>query len=806
MRLSATFKALSILAISASLSACSKADTQTPATPKDMSQADMRPDAGRDLGPDQAPDDASPDLKPPLDMNMEEPILDPQRLSTAEEAFALVNPFIGTGGAGYGFSALTPAAQVPLGLVRLGPDTTRSGVHHPTLHFGGYNMSDPHVRGFSHTHFVGTGVADWGHIRVSPLVSLEDLTNIKRYHELDKDSERATPGYYTAKLLDPNVEVALTSTAHTGMHRYTFADSGRVHIALDMTSSIRDEGVEDAELSFDGQELTGWVRYRGSYIGRRRALTIYVVATLDTPATQVQVWDNQGLADAGITSAQGTQAGGLWAFDDIANKPVTLRVALSVVDQAQARAHMEQELPPTRTFEQVQEAARQAWLSKLGRVRVAGGTADERQIFYTALYNVYRMPTTFTGIDGRYLGLDGQIHQAEGFTYYTDLSLWDTFRTLHPWYLLVDQDTQRDCLRSLIASGEQNGVVPRWPAGPSYTGGMIGTSADMLFGESAIKGLEGIDWGHALELLLVTADGRPPEGVPFSGRGGIEEYISLGYVPLEAEGDATSATLEYAYNDWALSKLATVANRPEVAERMRLRANNYKNTFDPKEGFARGRMADGSFSPDDFNPSSYTEGSGPYTEGTAWHWSFYAPHDMEGLRELFGAQRFDERIEELFAKSALGKPNRIRTLLPDRYYWHGNEPALHSVYLFHASSRTDRMSYWLDQIRTRLYLTSPDGLPGNDDGGTLSGWYLFSALGLYPIAGDERYWWGSPVFTRAEIDMAPGKTLTITAPEARPGHRLTQQVEVDGQPVQGPYLRHEQLGGATINFQMAPLP
>ena len=792
--------------VALALSACSS--DPAPALPPDLAPdlgQDLPADAAHDAAHDAATDQATSDQgREPTDM--EPALLDPQRLSTAQEAFDRVDPFIGTGGAGYGFSGLTPAAQLPLGLVRLGPDTTRAGDHPGVLHFGGYNMSDPHVRGFSHTHFVGTGVADWGHIRVSPRRSLDELLNRRYHHALDKTSEQAQPGYYQARLLDPEVRVELTASTHGGAHRYTFAQDGPAHLALDMAASLRDEGVEDTSLRLEGQTLVGWVRYRGAYIGRRRSLTIHVIAQPTKPAASVRLWDAQGLRPAGEQTAQGVAAGAVWSYQDVAGQPLELRVALSVVDEAQAWLHMTQVDPQTVTLEQLVERARQAWLPKLGRVRVAGGTDAERTIFFTALYNAYRMPTTFTGQDGRYLGLDGQVHQASDFTYYTDLSLWDTFRTLHPWYMLVDHQAQRDSLRSLMVSAEHNGVVPRWPAGPSYTGGMIGTSADMLFGESAAKGLEGIDWSRALELLLVHADGRPAPEAPFQGRAGIEEYLQLGYVPIEAHGDAPSVSLEYAYNDWALAQLARVVGRANVEQRMRQRAMSYKNLFEAESGFMRARAQDGSWV-EPFEPSSYAEGShGFYTEGTAWHWSFYAPHDIEGLRALYGAERFDARVEELFARSALGRPGRVRTLFPDRYYWHGNEPALHSVYLFHASKRPDRLGYWLDQIRTRLYLTSPDGLPGNDDGGTLSAWYLFSALGLYPIAGDDRYWWGSPIFTKAEIELGSGQRLTIEAPLAGPRRRMTRQVWLGQTRVQGSELRHAQLLGATLRFEMAPLP
>lgn len=769
--------------------------------PNNNNQKDMAQDQPSDLSADlvDMPKDESSDLDMKTDMGPQ--ILDPNVFNTPEEAFNAVNPFIGSGGVGYGYAALTPAAQAPVGLVKLGPDTTNGGAHPDITHFSGYYYTDPHIRGFSHTHFVGTGVADYGNLRV---VVGEDPSKMIRsgyYVSYDSASQVAQPGYYQVNISEPNTKVALTALGHSGAHQYTFEKAGRVYLGFDVASSVTDGGVEEARIEVDGQKFTGWVRYKGPYVGRRRAFDLHFSGTISVAPQQTQLWDETGLLDASVANAQSPKAGATWGFDVQAGQTIELRIGVSVVDAQQAEAHRQSQVPESTTFEEVRGAVKALWLEKLRRVKVAGGTKEEREKFFTAFYNAYRMPSRWSGEDGRYFGLDGQVHTAQGFHYYTDLSLWDTFRTLHPWYTLVDNEVQRDALKSLLAMHDVGGAVPRWPAGPSFTGGMIGTSADILFGESAKKGIEGIDWNEALTALLKTADGKPDSEL-FSGRNGIDAYLQYGYLPDDVDDESVSRSLEFYYNDWALSNLAEVAQNNEVAQRMAARAKKYTLLFDTETKFFRPKNSAGVFN-EDFNPLEFGDrGDGPFTEGTAWHWRLYVPHDAPGLATLMGGpQALEAALEEYFTKSRIGSPRPFRNLLPDRYYWHSNEPALHNVYVYHAAQNPKRMGYWIDQIRTRLYTTGPEGIPGNDDGGTLSSWYLFSAIGIFPIAGGDDYWWGVPQFTKVEVEMAPNTKLTIEAPEARPGKFSVKSVSLDGQPVNGSTIKHGQLKGGTLRFE-----
>ena len=716
---------------------------------------------------------------------------DPQPLDL-ETILARVDPFIGTGGVGFNYGAETPAVQVPLGMVRLGPDTTRGPSHPDFHHFSGYHFDDTDVRGFSHTHFVGTGIVDYGNLRVLPWRGelAADAQPGTLYTAMDKASERAQPGHYAVDLPDQDVQVELAATTHAGIHRYRFGSAGRVQLLIDPAASAADRGVQQARILFAGTGVEGELTYQGPLTGRTRPFTLYFVAQASQSPTDRLTWDVDGVRMGG-GSAQGdggNPAGAGLVFDVDAGEEVELRVGISFISLEQARQNFEE--VGRLSFEQVVAQTRAAWADQLGRVRIGGGTEAEQRIFYTAMYHTLAMPTRLDE-GGRYRGLDGEVHDTQG-PYLTDLSLWDTFRTLHPWYLLVAPEVQRACLQSLLHMGADGGVVPRWPAALSYGESMIGTSADLLFAESAAKGLDGVDYNAAFDALWVTAGGVPPAGSPSGGRTGMDDYMTLGWVPSDRFGGSVSNTLEFAYSDWALAGLAAHLGRPEAAV-LAERGQNFRHLFDPAQGYFAPRRADGTF--EEVQTSRIYMGGGPYVEGSPWHWRFSALQDPEGLAELMGGpDAFAEVLTTYFERSGLAG-DRLNHAVPDLYYWHGNEPTLHTVYLWHAAGRPTEMADWLRTIQARDYADTPTGLPGNDDGGTMSSWYLWSALGLYPVAGSDQYLLGSPLFPYAEVDT-PAGTLVVRAPGASQARRYVAGVRLGDTPVDGWRLSHADLLGA----------
>lgn len=711
----------------------------------------------------------------------------------AERAFSLVDPFIGSGGLAFGYAALTPAAQVPNGLVKLGPDTSLNGRAAPQQHFSGYHYNDPEVRGFSHLHLIGTGAAGLGNLRVLPVSEVDPDQPWAQYTRLDKASEQAAPGYYSVHLPEVGVRAELSATLRAGFHRYT-ADTPGLTLLFDPPASILNSTETQVSLSVVGQTIEGHVRYGGDFATRSGPFTLYFSATTSAVPTRTSTWNDAGV-HTGELSTEGVRGGAVLEFDQATE--VELRVGLSFVDLDQARLHRQE--VDAHSFEAIRAQAKSAWLDKLGRIRIRGGSQDNQRIFYTALYNVWRMPTRLDGADGRYRGMDQQIHQANGSKYYSDLSLWDSFRTLHPLLILIDPDLQRDCLNSLLAMKRATGYIPRWPALQTYTNSMLGTPADQLFAGSALKGIDGVDYEEAFDALWITATQQTPPGAIFSGRRAVQRYIELGYVPDDEFSQSVSRTLEYSWGDWALSNLAEYLDRAEAAELIE-RSRSWENTLEEDSKFMTPRNADSSFVTLSSNTSFIKS---HYTEGNAWHWRFYPIWHAQELADAFGGPHaFYDSLHTFFDKAKLSSAN-FSPAFPDSYYWHGNEHDLGAVYLFNFTHRPAEVGKWVRLIQATAYGTGPDGLVGNDDGGTLSAWYIFSALGFSPVAGADTYMLGSPLFPEIEVDVGDGKTLTIQAPGAGPDTPYVVGVEVDGAPLNGPYLNHAQLMGRTLRFEMS---
>ena len=654
-----------------------------------------------------------------------------------DAALAYVDPMIGTGGAGFAYAGMTPAVQVPLGWLRVGPDTTNNGSHPEALHhFSGYYWEDPQIRGFSHTHFVGTGTADYGNLRISFGGDSFDrgLDRLPRDWWIVKThgSEVAEPGYYAVRSQE-GVFAEMTTSDWSAIHRYNVPQGA--WMAIDPTASVDDDHVDEASISPPDEDgvLRGRIVYQGDWVGRQNAIEMHFAIEVAPRPAEVHSWDDE----------PGRQALALrWDGD----ARVLVRVGVSLQSADNADAHLAQARQTT--FAAMRADNRERWAEYLDRIRISGGSHRDRTVFYTALYNCFRMPSRLDE-DGVYPGLDGQLHDTP-HPYYTDLSLWDTYRTLHPLWTVIAPDETRNALRSLLLMARDGDYIPRWPAALSYTGGMEGDSAAMLFAEAATKGLGGVDYETALELLDATAT-FVPTGDGYGGRRGVTDYVQRGWIPADLHSAAASNTLEYAVADNAIAELARFVGRADLEEKFAARAQNYENIWDPDTKFFRPRLSDGSFE-EPFEPTVYHERSGVFAEGSAWHYRFYATHDPEGLISLFGGQQpFIDELEVFMERARLFEGDRTRLILPDPYYWHTNQPSLHSPFLFGAANRHDRMKHWVDRIMDEGYDTTPDGLIGNDDGGTLSAWYVLAAIGLYPVVGTPRWQTFAPRFDAVRI-------------------------------------------------------
>ena len=717
-----------------------------------------------------------------------------------------VNPFIGTGGVVYLSGFVSPAASVPLGMVRLGPDTQDAGGKRAN-NSSGYYYGDPRIHGFSHTRLSGTGAVDGGHFLVVPANGSLKMKSRRSglNAALDHEQEKAFPGYYAIGLPKQKINVELTATRRVGVHRYAFAGDDP-HVRIHVTNALGKGRAAEGEVRVlpDTQEVEGTARTFGSFSGRYGGLKAYFVARFSRPVASFATWSGDELT-SGRSEATGNDVGVDLAFAP-EDKPVEVRLGMSYVSIENARENLDAEAAG-KSFEEIVEAAKKEWEEVLSRVRVEGGTESERTIFYTAMYHSFIMPTSFNDVDGDYLGFDKQIHKAEGFTYYTDMSLWDTFRTTHPLYTIIAPDEQRDMVVSLVEMAKQGGYLPRWPSGGGYTNSMLGTPADCVIAETYLKGITDFDVETAYEAMRRTALAPTPQGAPFSGREGVDSYLKLGYCAADQMEEAVGRTLEFCWSDYAIAQLAAALGKKEDAALFDEHARFYKNLWNPETQYFHPRNADGSFTTA-FDPLllTYLDFSGQYTndyvEGSALQWRWCVPHDPEGLVELFGSrEHFVEELEKFFANSvpAVGKN-------PNAYYWHGNQPDLHAAYLFNAAGRPDLTQKWVRWILAKKYGDGPDGLDGNDDGGTLSAWYVLSSLGIYPVAGTDRYDLGSPLWPRAEVKIGD-ETLTVVADNAGPENVYVRRVTLNGQELSRTWIKHAEIApGGELRFEMSAEP
>jgi predicted alpha-1,2-mannosidase len=706
-----------------------------------------------------------------------------------------VDPHIGTGGTGAQTTGMTPAAGWPNGLTSVGPDTRHSVYGAPAFyHFGGYHHDDDQVEGFSHTHAHGMGVNDFGAVHVMPRLGWDDAwtEGESRAAPFRSEGEQAGAGWYAVELDDDGTEVSIVATERGGLHRYRFRPGDETPVVVfDLGHRLGEVQIGEAWIRLDPTAGTveGYQLVQGAYSGRFGGLKTHFVATVDPLPIDAGSWSKPDSPQTGEHQADGTQSGG-WLVFPAGTEEVTLRVALSYVDHAGAWANHAAELE-ARSHDEVQASVEAAWRERLEVVRVSA-TEEQRRIFHTAHFHASQMPRRMDDTDGRYRGIDGEVHSGSE-PYYTDFSLWDTFRTLHPWFILAHPDVQTAFLRSLVQMTKDGGSVPKWPLGHGYTGGMVGTPADQVFAGSALKGITGWDELTAFDACYEHAIGPSDQ----AGRAGIRGYTERGYVAFEDAGQPASRTLEFAYNDHTLALWADKLGRTEEAGVLRAQEQSWKNTFDAAQGFFVGRYQDGSFAQLE-SPLSWESS---FVEGNATHYRWYVPQDVDGLIDLQhggDGNAFNAAVQAYWEAVALEPDDQ----LPDDLYWHGNEPVLHHAALGSLAGHPQTSVDATRWVATHRYDDTPEGLDGNDDGGTLSAWYLFAALGLYPVAGTDRYAIHAPLFERVELDRPDG-TLVIRAPGAAAQAPQIVEVRADGVAVDGWVISHAALEQASeLTFQL----
>lgn len=723
-----------------------------------------------------------------------------------------VNTFIGTGGfpawvCGQNF----PGATVPFGIIRLSPETSSLITDTKGLNNSGYYYGDNKILGFSHTRLVGTGATDGGHFLFTPTIKPPDEIDFSEdyYHTFSHSDESAFPGYYSVKFNDEEIQSEFTCTERVGVHKYTFNQKSRMNILINVTNTVGDKRAEDGQVTIipEKNEISGSVRTFGTFASRYGGIKVFFVAKFDNNISEYGIWDGIKFNKSAKTEVSNTLVVSLGFNDSKEDKQLNVKLGISHVSIENAQQNMESEVGNS-SFNEILQRAVAKWEEKLSLIKIDGCTNEQKFIFYSSLYRCFQMPTIFNDVNGEYIGFDKNIHKTTDFTYYTDLSLWDTFRTIHPLFNLISKEYQRDMLVSLVTMAEQGGWLPRWPSGNGYTGSMLGSPADITIAESYLKGIADFDVNYAYKNMKEVALDATPKGSASSGRRSIEGYLKYKYCPADFKERSVSRTMEYAWADNSISMLAGVLGHKEDSVKFAEHSKYYKNLWNPATQYFQARNSDGKFV-EKFNPlqltytdwdEEYTKG---YVEGSALQWRWAIPFDANGLISLFkNREYFVNELNDFFE---LAEP-QMAAWNPGSYYWHGNEPDIHAAYLFNYVQRPDLTQKWVRWILENKYDNTYTGLDGNDDAGTLSAWYIFSSLGFYPIAGSDIYQLGAPLFENAEINLGEN-ILTVTAKNYSPTNIYVEKILFNDSLINRSWIKHSEIAnGGTLLFVMSDKP
>lgn len=679
-----------------------------------------------------------------------------------------VNPFIGTDGTGHTF----PAAVAPFGMVQAGPDTRVDGSWEGC---SGYHRSDSVIYGFSHTHLSGTGCSDYGDVMLMPYVGSLPTTATTKFYASPflHSSEQAEPGYYAVTLNRGQIRCEMAATPHGALHQYRIPDSGK---ETDTLHLLMDLGHRD-------QLLAGDIRAENTYSvsGYRRSKAwaqnqeVFFYWEANRPFTMKSIGSNIRV----------------FSFVMRPGEKLSVKVGLSAVGEKEARRNLEAEISRFDMMT-VRQQTRDAWNAELSKINVTGGTTIDNTNFYTALYHTMIHPNLFSDVDGRYRGRDGQIHQAD-HGYYTVFSLWDTFRALHPLHALINRQRTEDFVKTFLLQYQQGGRLPMWELWCNETDCMIGYHAVSVLADAYAKGIP-MDINLAFEAAAANAN-YAERSVPL--------YAQKGYLEIGDEHESVAKTLEYAYDDWCVAQLAKAAGKPEQADIFLKRSHAWINLLDPETGLMRPRQNGGRLTP--FDPR---EVNFHYTEANAWQYSFFVPQDVYGLiTAVGGPERFEKLLDGLFTAPAAttGRQQVDITGLIGQYA-HGNEPSHHMAYLYNYVNRPEKVAQYIHRILTELYKPTADGLPGNEDCGQMSAWYVFSALGFYPVTpGSTTYAIGFPIFKESTIKLENGKSFTVKAQGNKAGNYFPQSIVLNGEPIRRLWLTHSEIAsGGTLELKYGP--
>lgn len=702
-----------------------------------------------------------------------------------EDLIGYTNPMIGTDFTGNTY----PGAQVPFGMVQLSPDNGLPGWDR----ISGYYYPDSTIAGFSHTHLSGTGAGDLYDISFMPVTNpyKTGAEPLGIYSSFSHNDESASAGYYRVLLKDYNINVELTATERCGIQRYTFPEA-ESSIFLNLKKAMNWDFTADSHIEVvDSCTIRG---YRHSW-GWSPKQYIYFQTRFSRPFDAFQ------LDTTAITTKDkgriGTAAVARFDFKTKQNEEILVTTALSGTSMEAAARNLEAEAPKD-DFDFYMKQAQENWTKELAKIEVTSDDADKKTIFYTAMYHAMLAPTIYSDVDGSYFGPDGQGHQAEGWTNYSTFSLWDTYRASHPLFIYLQPERVSDMIQCFLHFYEQNGALPLWNLYGWETDMMIGYHAVPVIVDAYLKGIGDFDPVKALEACVTTANRDDYRSIGF--------YKEKGYVASDHENWSMSKTMEYAYDDYCIARMAEAMGEKEITDEFYRRSQNYRNVFNPETSFMQPRDSKGNFIPN-YDPEAYIE---DICESNGWQYYWSVAHDIDGLIELTGGEaRFAERLDSMFTYETADKSKLpIFSTGMIGQYAHGNEPGHHVIYLYNRVKQPWKTQQYAAQVMHTLYKNTPDGICGNEDCGQMSSWYVFSAMGFYPVDPiSGQYEIGSPIFPEVKMYLANGKTFVVRAENVSDENIYIQSVTVNGQPYNKSYITHEMImQGDTIHFVMGNKP
>lgn len=733
-----------------------------------------------------------------------------------------VNPFIGTKNMGHTY----PGATAPFGMVQLSPETSQqmmfvNGEYNKDAYkyCAGYQYNDSTIYGFSHTHFSGTGHSDLGDFLVMPTTGkliLEPGTSDNPgsgfLSSFSHKKESAKPGFYSVYLEDYKVGAELTATDRVGFHQYTFPETDSAHVILDLISGIYNYNdknvwtfvrVENDSLVTGYRQTTGWGRTRLVYFAMQFSKPFKSYGHKKYDNVKYNGFYRRFNESENFPEMAGKNIRAYFNFGMETDEKLKIKFALSPTSTNGALKNLEAEIPHW-DFDKTKEETQQKWNKELSKIIVETETKEQKETFYSALYHTMLSPIIYEDVDGLYRGLDQNIYQSIGFVNYTVFSLWDTYRALHPLFNINQPERNNDMIKSMLAHHDQSvhKMLPIWSHYANENWCMIGYHSVSVIADAVAKGTTNLNLARALKACENTST------VPYYD--GLDKYISLGFVPEDQSPYSVSKTLEFAYNDWCIAQVAMKAKKDQVYSNYMTRSENYRNVYDAEIGYMRPKLSDGEWRPE-FNPVN-THGQG-FIEGNAWNYGLYVPHQIDTMLSMMGGKdQFSKHLDMIFSTEIddefIEKNEDITRDGIIGNYVHGNEPGHHIPYLYNWTNDPWKTQERVRMIMATMHSNQEDGLCGNDDAGQMSAWYVFSALGFYPVLpGSDEYAIGSPMVKTAAIKLSNGKTFRVNTVNQSPDNVYVARVEINGEEISGTTFRHEVIReGGEITFYLQNKP